>query len=143
MSCMSTGCSTYSREAGRIFERMRIAVDGLHTSLASTLRRRARTDRFPGPQDKLDVASLVDADLVIDGLETASDCRHGPLGHHSDITVRRHEIHGIELGSDGAAHELVNLLLQEFAQRIPASHVEAADHEARRSFERVPARTHS
>jgi hypothetical protein len=59
-----------------------------------------------------------------------------------DILVRRHEIHGTELSSDSPAHELVNWRLQELAQRIPTSHVEAADDEARRPLEGVPTGAH-
>ena len=35
-----------------------------------------------------DVAFLVDADLVIDGIEAPTDRCHGPLGHDRDIEVR-------------------------------------------------------
>ena len=92
--------------------------------------------------DELDIAFLVDPDLVVDGLEATLHRITGAVDHHAEVVIALHEIHGGEGESKRTAHERAHRLVQVLADSVPARHLQAAEHETGGAVERVPARTH-
>ena len=142
MSCMRIGCSTYSRWASRIRLRIRIALDGLQLSFASTRKRGRRAYRLTGAAYELHVPLLADADLVEDRREALLHRLAGSLDHQVEVLVGRNEVHGVEDRAHLTAHEPAHGLLEVLARRVPAGHVESAQDEAGSALEGVPAVCH-